>query len=261
MDVRFSGRRFLAGSVAALVAAVALVRWGAAPLRVLGDALLWRVGEPLPTSLAHRGATLACSLLFGVATLLALQGLFRLARVAAFSSLALILVIASGATSTTGGAGLYLAAARQSAALGVIGASANAPTEAQAAAAVEYAQAPAQWGFAGLLAGALLLVVLSGGSLELGGTAAPARAAAWIAGRLAVVCLAGFALLWAATWWPMRGLAEQFRAAGPLHPGELAGQISATIQCMRVAALSLFGYGALLVLFGILLRRAARATR
>lgn len=260
MDIRFAGTRFLMGSVAALLTAAALVRWGAAPLRLLGDALLWRLGEPLPVSLAQRGATLACSLLFGVAMLLALGGLFQLTRVASLSSLALILVIASGATSATGGVGLYLAAARQSAALRVIGASANVPTEAQAAAAVEYAQTPAQWGFAGLLAGALLLVVLSCGSLKLGGQVVPTRGTAWIAGTLAAVCLMGFASLWAATWWPMRELAASFRTAGPLHPGELAGQISMTIQLTRVAALSLIGYGVLLVLFGLLLRRAARPT-
>lgn len=258
MDVRFSGRRFFTACVAALVAAVALVRWGAAPLQVLGDALLWRAGEPLPASLAYRGATLACSLLFGVAMLLALRGLFQLARVASFSSLALILVIASGAASATGGAGLYLAAARQSAALQVIAASANVPTAAQLAAAVESAQAPAQWGFAGLLAGAVLLLVLSGGSLKLGGPAAPACGSARIAGLLAAVCLLGFAVLWAATWFPLRELAGSFRAPGPPRPGELAGSIATAIQSTRVSALCLFGYGVLLVLFGLLLRRGAK---
>ena len=112
MDIRYAGTQSLAGSMAALGAAVGLVRLGAAPFQLLRDALMWRAGDPFPGSLQHAGAAALCSLLFGVATLAALLGLLQLARMAAFSSLALILVVASGAASAAGGAGLCLAASR-----------------------------------------------------------------------------------------------------------------------------------------------------
>ena len=80
MDSRSAGTQFLAGSLAALVAAVGLVRFGAAPFQLLRDALVWSAGDPFPVSLQHGGSAALCSLLFGVATLMALVGLLRLAR-------------------------------------------------------------------------------------------------------------------------------------------------------------------------------------
>jgi hypothetical protein len=256
MDSRSAGTQFLAGSLAALVAAVGLIRFGAAPFQLLRDALVWSAGDPLPVSLQRGGSAALCSLLFGVATLMALVGLLRLTRMAAFSSLALILVIASGAASAAGGAGLCLAASRELASFRVIAMSAQAPKEDELGVAVQYAMGPARVGFAGLLAGSAVLVVLSCGSLKHNSRFAPSRFAARVVGGLSAASVVAFAVLLAATWFPMHELAGRLTSGEAMKPSEIALPISRTLELSLLAGAALLAYGVFLVLTGILLRRA-----
>ena len=120
--------------------------------------------------------------------------------------------------------------------------------------------APARWGFAGLLAGTTLLLVLACGSLKNHVPAATSRVAARIVGGLATASMAGFAALLAATWFPMQSLGKRLELPGPLDPGELARNVAQTLQFTLAAASFLFIYGVLLVLFGILLRGVGSRT-
>ena len=260
MDVQSAGTRLLGGSAVALAAAVGLVRLGSAPFRLLRDALVWRAGEPFPDSLQHIGMTAVCSLVFGAAMLVALVGLFRLARVAVFSSLAAILVIASGSASAVAGGGLGLAAVRSLTALRAVVASAAAPTTPQLGAMVEHAMVPGRWGFAGLSAGAALLLVLACGSLRNLLPAATSGGTPQIVGGLAAASLVGSSVLLAATWFPMQSLAGRFGLPGPWDPSDLAGHVAQALQFTLAAAAFLLIYGVLLVLFGILLQREGGRT-
>ena len=246
--------------MAALAAAVGLVRLGAAPFHLLRDALVWRAGAPLPDSLQHAGTAAVFSLLFGMATLVALLALLHLARVAAFSSLAVILVVASGAASAAGGAGLWMGASRELASFRVITTSDSGPKPEQLAAAVENALGPARVGFAGLLAGAALLAVLACGSLQHSVHAAPSSVAARVVGGLSTACVLGFAVVLATVWFPMHELAERLTSGGAMKPSEIALPIARTLELSMLAAALLLIYGAGLALFGLLLRRGPRQT-
>lgn len=257
MDIRFSGTRFLVGSLAALAAAVGLIRLGAAPFQLLRDALVWRAGDPFPDSLQHHGMAAACSLLFGAATLVTILTLVQLTRVAAFSSLAVILVIASGAASAAGGAGLCLGASRELASFRVIAMSERAPKEDELGAAVEYALGPVRVGFAGLLAGATLLLVLSCGSLKPSSRLGPSNVAVRVFGGLSAASVAAFACLLAATWFPMHELAGRLASGEAMKPVDVALPIARTLELSLFAGAALLAYGVFLVLCGILLRRAS----
>ncbi len=255
MEVKNAGSQFLAGTLASLVAAVGLVRFGAAPFQLLRDVLVWRPGQGIPLSFQASGSAALCSLLFGTGTLIAMLGLRRLARVAAFSSLALILVIASGAASAAGGGGLFLAAWRESASFHVIATSDRSPQADQLDAAVASALGPARVGFAGLLAGAALLSVLSCGSLKPCPSSGSLNAAARALGGLAAASAMTFALLLAATWFPMQKLAALLASGEAVKPSEIAVRISRNLQLSLLAGAALLAYGVFLVLAGILLRR------
>lgn len=257
MEVKNAGSQFLAGSLASLVAAVGLVRFGAAPFHLLRDALVWRPGEGLPLSVQSSGSAALCSLLFGIGALITLLGLQRLARVAAFSSLALILVIASGAATAVGGGGLFLAAWRESASFHVVAASERVPQAEALDAALADAMGPARVGFAGLLAGAALLVVLSCGSLKPRPSSGAFNAAARALGGLASASVVAFAVLLAATWIPLQKLAGLLTSGEACKPSEIAVWISRNLQLSMLAGAALLAYGVFLVLAGILLRRAA----
>jgi len=255
MEVKNAGSQFLAGTLASLVAAVGLVRFGAAPFQLLRDVFVWRPGSGIPLSLESSGSAALCSLLFGTGTLIALLGLQRLARVAAFSSLALILVIASGAASAAGGGGLFLAAWRESASFHVVVASDQAPQAEALDAALADAMGPARVGFAGLLAGAALLVVLSCGNLKPHPSSGAFNVAARAVGGLAAASAVAFALSLAATWFPLRKLAGLLMSGEVVKPSEIAVWISHNLQLSLLAGAALLAYGVFLVLAGILLRR------
>ncbi len=261
MDIPTAGKLFLGGSLGALAGAVGLVRLGAAPWLMFRDALLLRAGDPLPESLQYCGSMALFSLLFGAASLVALLGLIRLTRVAAFSSLALILLIAAGAASAAGGGGLWLGASRELASLRVVAASASAPKPDEVAAAVEDALAPARVGFAGLLAGSVLLLVLSCGSLQGSPSGAPSRLAVGVVGRFSAASVMGFALVLAATWFPMHELTTALTSGGTVKPAELALSISRTLQLSMLAAALLLIYGILLIVLGLLVRRVPSPTK
>ena len=65
-----------------------------------------------------------------------------------------------------------------------------------------------------------------------------------------------FALLLAATWFPMHELAGRLASGGALKPSEIALPISRTLELSLLAGAALLAYGVFLVLTGILLRRA-----
>ncbi len=261
MDIPTAGKLFLGGSLGALAGAVGLVRLGAAPLLVFRDALVLHAGDPLPESLQYCGVLALFSLLFGTASLAAMIGLIQLARAAAFSSLALILLIASGAASAAGGAGLWLGASRQLASFRVVSASEAGPKPDEVAAAAEDALNPARVGFAGLLAGSVLLLVLSCGRLQGSPDGAPSSVAVGVVGRFSAAGVMGFALVLAATWFPLHELAVTLVPGATVKPEELALSISHTLQRCQLAAALLLIYGVLLVVFSILVRRVTRPTK
>lgn len=258
MEIPAAGKLFLGGSLGALAGAVGVVRLGTASYLLFRDALVLRPGDPLPDSLQYCGGLALYSLLFGASTLAALIGLLQLTREAPFSSLALILLIASGAASAAGGAGLWMGASRELASLRVVVASAASPQPDQVSAAVEHALGPARVGFAGLLAGSGLLLVLSCGSLKGSSRSAPPNVAARVVCGLAAASVMGFALVLAATWFPMHELTIGFDAGHLQKPGELARSIYHTLQLSQLAAALLLIYGVFTVLLGILVRRGSR---
>jgi hypothetical protein len=261
MDIPTAGKLFLGGSLGALAGAVGLVRLGAAPLLVFRDALVLHAGDLLPESLQYCGVLALFSLLFGTASLAAMIGLIQLARAAAFSSLALILLIASGAANAAGGAGLWLGASRELSSFRVVAASASAPQPDEVAAAVEDALAPARVGFAGLLAGSVLLLVLSCGSLKGNPRAAPSSVAMRVVGGLSAASVMGFALVLAATWLPMHELTITLASGTAVNPADVVLSISRTLQLSMLAAALLLTHGVLLIVFGILVRRVTRPTK
>jgi len=258
MEIPAAGKLFLGGSLGALAGAVGVVRLGAAPLLLFRDALVLRAGDPLPDSLQHGGGLAVYSLLFGAATLAALIGLLQMTRMAAFSSLALILLIASGATSAAGGVGLWMGASRELASLRVVASSESPPKPDEVAAAIEYARAPARVGFAGLLAGSVLLLVLSCGSLKGNPHCVPSSVAARVVVGLSAAGVMGFSMALAATWFPMHELAIAFDAGHVQKPEEIARAISHTLRLSQLAAALLLVYGGFVILLGILVRRGSR---
>lgn len=255
MDVGLVGKLFLGGSLGAMAGAVGLVRLGTAPYVLLRDVLLFRAGDPLPESLQYGGAVAMCSLLFGGATLAALIGLIRLSRVAAFSSLALILLTASGAASAAGGAGLWLGASRELVWLRAASASEMGPKPEQVAAAIQFALGPTRVGYAGLLAGTTLLLVLSLGNLKQGVCAVTSRSGAGVAGALAAAGVVGFSLVLAATWFPLHELAIDLESGDVLKAGEVVRSILLALRISMLAAALLLVYGVFLIVFAILVRR------
>jgi len=261
MEIPTAGKLFLGGSLVALAGAVGLVRLGAAPLLVFRDALVLGPGDPLPESLQHVGVLALFSLLFGAASLVALVGLVQLARAAAFSSLALILLTAAGAASAVGGGGLWLGASRELASFRVVATSEAGTKPDEVAAAVEDALAPARVGFAGLLASSVLLLVLSCGSLQGGPSGAPSGVAVGVVGRFSAASVMGFGLVLAATWFPMHELTTALTSGGTAKPDELALSISRTLQLSMLAAALLLMHGVLLIGFGLLVRRVTGPTK
>ncbi len=249
-----------------LVGGVGRRRWlgplGHGALRpVPRDVLLFRAGDPLPESLQYGGAVALCSLLFGAATLAALIGLIRLSRVAAFSSLALILLTASGAASAAGGAGLWLGASRELVWLRVASASEMGPKPEQVAAAIQFALGPTRVGYAGLLAGTTLLLVLSLGNLKQGVCAVTSRAGAGVAGGAGrgrgrgLLARAGGDLVSAAR------AGDQPRVGDVLKAGEVVRSILLALRISMLAAALLLVYGVLLIVFAILVRQATRQSK
>lgn len=260
MEIRFAAKLFLGGTLGALAGAVGLVRLGTAPFLVFRDVLLLRPPDPVvPECLRYSGTLALYSLLFGTATLVALLGLVQLTRTARLSSLALILLIASGAASAAGGAGLWMGASRELASLHVVAAAESGPQPEQISAAAEYALGPARVGFAGLLAGAVLLLVLACYCLTGNPRHAWASGAARVVGGLSAASVMGFSLLLAATWFPLHALTLTFGMTVNPNPAELAMSISRTLALSQLAASLLLVYGVLVILLGILLLRAAVA--
>ncbi|NLF71128.1 MAG: hypothetical protein GX575_19020 [Candidatus Anammoximicrobium sp.] len=261
MEIPTAGKLFLGGSLGACGGAVGLVRLGTAPLLVFRDVFAVRAGGSLPESLQYCGALALFSLLFGAASLVALTGLIQLARMATFSSLALILLIAAGAASAAGGGGLWLGASRQLASFRVAAPSEAGPKPHEVATAAEYALAPARVGFAGLLASSALLLVLSCGSLKGSPNGARPRVAVGVVGRFSAASVTGFALVLAATWFPMHKLTTALTSGGTVKPDEIALSISRTLQLSVLAAALLLMHGVLLIGFGILVRRVPGPTK
>ena len=256
MESGSSGKLFLGGTLGALAGAVGLVRLGTAPFVVFRDALLLRGGDPWPESLQHCGTLALCSLLFGIASAVAVVGLLPLTRAAHLDPLAQILLIASGAASAVGGAGLWLGATREVASLRVVATSESAPNPEQVSAAIEYALGPARVGFAGLLAGAVLLLALACNCLRDAPPRSQASGAARVVGGLSAASVIAFAFALVATWFPLHELVMTYDADLVWKPGQVAPAIHRTLAFSQLAAISLLVYGILVTLLGILLLRA-----
>lgn len=229
----------LFGSLVSLCAAVGLLLFGAAAIRVL-DILTRRIGEPVNDLSGGLMAAAVSALLFGAGATAVYVGQLVVAKTEAASIAGRCLLVLSAAASVLGALAIAygLGVARHGFLVIATSPTATKPSELQEA--ISHAVAPATFGFAVLLLAQVLLVAVGAIGFTRDSPRSGSLVAIRILGSAAAVFSLLFALLFAVNWLHGRSL-ETLVTVAVRAPSlsEIARHLSAILWNSQLAGVCL----------------------